>query len=683
MTPQAHLIGHDYSVYYDLAAVAVVLCLCMLACSLWLAYQKRSLPFIGSVWGGFLFLLLLGAVGLSIFIHEQRLVRRDNFAKLVASYADIVGRLNHWKIQPGNPELFSDWSSPFLLLPDQRPFFSWGQIVHDSSINEPILAKLAVPEGLTAGWEDVPSDYDKPIHVQRRNQWAVAKLTQDSKAFGRSTQKIFVQWKPVPQATVYRLQWRDAHSENTDWITAYSGSKPFCILTAPDEASLALRVRAENGTSEDDPDFGKIVDTLDFPAATNSYVGYAYTMRFADQQHLQFIAAPISDANHNGFIDADEEPNDIGELFPTDPLFQYVHEHKERAMSFEVFVDKWGKWFTIVEPIWTSDKKMDGILAMDFKVDTIHRAMFLERIYPLCLFVLVIGVYFGAVLFVNHLQIKAAAISQLAETLQYTVMELTETKKITEKALHVKTLFLTNMSHEFRTPLSAILGYTEILTQYIQEYATKELEPCMEVLEHMKEHGKSLLELVNNILSVVAMDGSQAPRLTFTSVNLRDLILGVAEMMRSRAESKSLLFTVDEPHDVPEWIWSDPAHIRQVVILLVDNAIKFTHEGSVSIRYGISSVSPSPNTLLLDISVEDTGIGIDPDHLESIFMPFSQSDSSFTRQYSGTGISLSVARQTAERLNGSISVESQPGCGSVFTFTFPGQIAEPVLEKKL
>ena len=704
MIPKATLISYDSSVYNDLIFVVVLLCLGMALCSCWLAYQKRSYRFQVSVWSGFLLLLLLGSLGLCTFIYAQRLTWRDTCAKLVASYANMIGRLDHWKIQPGDPEFFSDWSEPFVLSsPDQRmdvsldiPYLwvSVGSISSDDFM--PIREKLAVPAFLAATRDDgvsrLASDVHIPTHVQRRNQWAIAKLT-ERWALYHSTKQVFVVWGGTSNAHSYRLQWKNAESEDADWITVYTGARTHCTLKAPEGMTLAFRIRAEGGTPEDDPHFNQIIEILDFPAATNPYVGYAYTMRFADQhspfskqEQLQFIVSPISDANNNGFIDVHEMPNNIGELFPATPLAQHIREHKERAMYFDVFRDKWGKWFVIAEPIWTPDNQMDGFLAMDFRVDAVYRAMFRERIYPHCLFALVMFVYFGAVLFVSHLQIEAKAISRLAGELQHTVSELTGAKRETEKALQAKTLFLTNMSHEFRTPLNAVLGFTEILVQSSFRCVAERQSLCTEAINQIKENGKHLLELVDNLLGMAAMDGTQSPRLTFSSVHLRDLILEVTDVMRSRAEHKSLTLTVNEPLDVPEWIESDPAHIRQVLVLLLDNAIKFTQEGSILIDYGVlrkEQIQQRPDDApMLYISVNDTGIGIEEDHLRSIFKPFSQTDPTLTRQYGGVGIGLAVARQTAEQLNGSISVKSQFGQGSTFTFVFPGQIVEPTPQER-
>jgi len=698
MTPQAHLIGNDFASIYDIFVLVAFLCLCMVACCVWLATQKRSLRFHAFTWLGFLVLLSLGTVGLSISVHMHRLDWRDACSKLVASYAHVISNLEHEKIHPGNPGLFSDWLEPFLLPVNQRedhptlsipPPSEGGHFAQQNGgVIAPALEKLAVPENLTAQWQELQQDSDKPVRLLRRNQWAVAALTDDSEAFGRCTKQISVRWNSVPQATTYRLEWKQADSGKTDdWYAAYSGAKPFCTLTAPEGFSLMLRVRAEEGTPEDDPLYNKLVELLDFPARANHYVGYVYTMRYVDAEWLQFIVAPISDANHNGFIDAHEKPTDIGEFYPMEPLFQYIAEHKERTMHFVPSIDQWGQWFTVAEPFWTPDNEM-YILGMDFRVDVVQRELFFTRLYHMCVFALVQFFYFGAVALICRLQIRAETISVLAEELHGTISDLTEAKHVTEKALQVKTAFLTNMSHEFRTPLNAMLGFTEVLAHRSYLCTPTERSICAEAVKHMRESGKNLLMLVDDVLNVAALGTATSMQLVLKSVHLRNLIDEVADSMRSRAEYKSLTLTVSESQNVPEWIQSDPAHLRQVLWHLMDNAIKFTAQGSVTIHYGIEHKSgecqPSdesqPDSIY--ISLTDTGIGIVPEQLKEIFEPFSQTDPSLTRQYGGMGIGLSVAKQSAEMLNGHITVESQPGQGSTFTFTFPGNGTNPTPDEK-
>lgn len=688
MNPQAHLIGQDYSVYYHIIVVIAVLCFGMALCSVRLFRRNRSYRFIGLVWAGFVVLVLLGSIGLSFSIHSERLLWRASCVRLAASYANIISKFNHEKILSGSPEVFSDWSPPLFsqdnpppspILPDEI-----GTSSAASSPPEAVTEKLSIPSDFICRSEPlIHTDHsEKPLQVLRRNQWAVAKLTNDNQAFYNCQRQLCVQWRTVPNATTYRLQWGEYRGDETQWFTVYTGAKTSCTLTVPATTQLVLRVRAENGTPEDDPDYNQIIDILDFPVKVNELVGYTYTLRFVDDQSLQFIASPISDANHNGFIDPQEVPNDIGELLTAGPLFQFVREHHVRAMKIEEIIDQWGKWFSIAEPLYTPDGRVNGIFAMDFDVNYIHRQILLGQIYPLFLFVAISLFYLGTVLVINYLQIKNEKIKHLLKELQIVVLELTESKHMTEKALQVKTLFLNNMSHEFRTPLNAILGFAEILHYRTKRCVEDERALCSEAIKQIKDNGTCLIELIDNVLDIAAAEGSRTSVLTFTQIDLRTLITEIVESMQHRAKAKAITLSLKECGPIPERIESNSSRIRQILVHLIGNAIKFTEQGSVLVSFGVEPSTCSQDVPMLYVSVSDTGIGIDSRYLSAVFKPFLQVDSSLTRSYSGTGIGLSVARQAAEMLNGGISVESQLDKGSTFTFTFPGHITECVKNER-
>ncbi|MDR0522409.1 MAG: response regulator [Planctomycetaceae bacterium] len=684
MPLQARLIGYDYSVYYDLIAVTVFLFLCMGICSAWLRLRKCSVKFLLTAWTGFLLLVLPGTAGMVISIHTQRLHWRDAFAKIVTAYADVIMQFDYQRIHSGNPELFSDWSPAAPVAPPLQdtidPIPDADTRTEKSVLPAVLTGKLKTPAGLAAV-RQVLEEHPKELrHHHRRNQWAVAALTGDSYAYDRCTEQIAVKWNPVEEATTYRLQWKHLHNgSNSDWFDAYSGSEPYCELAVPGNLPLAVRVRAENGTPENDPLFTQLINVCNYPVETNIYAGYAYTMRRKQEQY-QFIISPIADADHNGVIDFAEKPASIGENYPATPLMDYVWEHQEMAMSFQIIPDKWGKWFTIMEPLRTKDKTIDGVFAIDFHVDRVHSQMFRERIYPNILFVLAVFFYFGAVLFINRLQIEKNEQQTLADQLQQTVLDLTEAKRAAEQALHTKTLFLTNMSHELRTPLNAMLGFTEIIGLKIAKSDVLEKAEYSDAICQVKENGKDLLALIDNILGAAAMDEHPSMRLQFVPVNLRELMADVAGTMRSKAETKGLKFSVSEPKALPDEIWNDPDRLRQVVVPLISNAVKFTDKGEITINYGLYNIpeerpvpSASRKEQMFFVSVRDTGIGIAEEHLSMIFRPFTQSDPSLTRQYGGAGLGLSVARQTAELLKGQITVESIFGKGSTFTFIFPAQ----------
>ncbi|RKH63528.1 PAS domain-containing sensor histidine kinase [Corallococcus aberystwythensis] len=230
-----------------------------------------------------------------------------------------------------------------------------------------------------------------------------------------------------------------------------------------------------------------------------------------------------------------------------------------------------------------------------------------------------------------------------------------------EQASAAKSQFLANMSHEFRTPLNAILGYTNMLLQGVSGEMTP---PQRRNLTRIDSNGRHLLEVINEILDITRIEAGRMP-LHLSDFGIPELLQEVmAEMDPIIARSK---LTVDTQLDegLPG-VWSDRQKVKQIVLNLLSNALKFTHEGGVHV-----AVEYQNATGTVAISVKDTGIGIDVSNQEKIFEDFQQVDSSPTRAYGGTGLGLSICRRLAAMLGGRVSLQSAPGQGSTFTLHFP------------
>jgi two-component system, sensor histidine kinase and response regulator len=234
-----------------------------------------------------------------------------------------------------------------------------------------------------------------------------------------------------------------------------------------------------------------------------------------------------------------------------------------------------------------------------------------------------------------------------------------------------KSEFLSNMSHEIRTPMNAILGMADLLAR------TPLSEDQRRFVELMRVNGDALLDLINDILDLAKIESG---RLTIesTGLDLEELIEKVGEAMAIRAHEKGLELAVYSAPDVPTNLIGDPLRLRQILFNLLGNAIKFTERGEVSLtverehtekrdesRIGDRLNSP----ISLRFSVADTGVGVASDKLESIFSSFEQADSSTTRKYGGTGLGLAIAKRLVQLHGGKITVKSQPGKGSCFSFT--------------
>lgn len=388
-------------------------------------------------------------------------------------------------------------------------------------------------------------------------------------------------------------------------------------------------------------------------------VTYIYTF-VADGHDIRFVLDAATPGDHDG--DGVEDRARLWERYDTpDPAMGRALGLGGRTPisvgSGRPYRDKWGVFVSGYAPLFDAEGRPAGAVGVDVRADEFIASMNVARRAAFFGLLPAIGasVCVGLMVWDQRRGVLAAHLRLRAQT-----KELDEARRAAEAASMVKGAFMANMTHELRTPLTAILGYAEVLER--ERSTDEEAAEWTRALRRSAEH---LLGLINDVLDYSKIEAGKmraesiecSPARIFDDVRL---------LMAERAASKGLALTVEWRGDAEARAVTDPTRVRQILLNLVGNAIKFTESGSVTLT---GTLEPGAGGRRLVARVADTGIGMSEEQCSQLFRPFTQADASMSRRFGGTGLGLCISRELARLLGGDLTVASRPGRGTTFELT--------------